>query len=39
MLYQRFTALADNKKGLRNEEIAAMAREVAAQITKDRRRR
>jgi 2-isopropylmalate synthase len=30
-LYQRFTALADNKKGLRNDEIAAMAREVVAQ--------
>jgi 2-isopropylmalate synthase len=27
-LYQRFTALADRKKGLRNEEIAALAREV-----------
>jgi 2-isopropylmalate synthase len=30
-LYQRFTALADNKKGLRNDEIAAMAREIVAQ--------
>jgi 2-isopropylmalate synthase len=27
-LYHRFTALADRKKGLRNEEIAALAREV-----------
>jgi 2-isopropylmalate synthase len=27
-LYQRFTSLADRKKGLRNEEIAALAREV-----------
>jgi 2-isopropylmalate synthase len=27
-MYQRFTALADRKKGLRNEEIAALAREV-----------
>ena len=28
MVYQRFTALADRKKGLRNDEIAALAREV-----------
>jgi len=28
LVYQRFTALADRKKGLRNEEIAALAREV-----------
>jgi 2-isopropylmalate synthase len=28
-MYLRFTALADRKKGLRNEEIAALAREVA----------
>jgi 2-isopropylmalate synthase len=28
VLYQRFTALADRKKGLRNDEIAALAREV-----------
>ena len=28
MMYQRFTALADRKKGLRNDEIAALAREV-----------
>jgi 2-isopropylmalate synthase len=31
VLYQRFTALADRKKGLRNEEIAALAREVTEQ--------
>jgi len=28
IVYQRFTALADRKKGLRNEEIATLAREV-----------
>jgi len=28
VLYQRFTALADRKKGLRNDEIASLAREV-----------
>jgi 2-isopropylmalate synthase len=28
-LYRRFTALADNKKGVRNEEIVALAREVS----------
>jgi len=28
MVYHRFTALADRKKGVRNEEIAALAREV-----------
>lgn len=28
-LYHRFTALADRKKGVRNEEIAQLAREVA----------
>jgi 2-isopropylmalate synthase len=28
MVYQRFTALADRKKGLRNDEIAALARDV-----------
>ena len=28
-MYHRFTALADTKKGLRNEEIAELAREVA----------
>jgi len=27
-MYRRFTALADRKKGLRNEEIEALAREV-----------
>jgi 2-isopropylmalate synthase len=32
VLYQRFTALADRKKGLRNDEIAALAREVAGQM-------
>lgn len=31
LMYQRFTALADRKKGLRNEEIAALAREVVSQ--------
>lgn len=30
-LYQRFTALADRKKGVRNEEIAELAREVVHQ--------
>ena len=29
-VYHRFTALADRKKGLRNEEIASIAREVLA---------
>jgi 2-isopropylmalate synthase len=28
LVYQRFTALADRKKGLRNEEIVALARDV-----------
>ena len=28
IVYQRFTALADRKKGLRNDEIAALARDV-----------
>jgi 2-isopropylmalate synthase len=28
LVYQRFTALADRKKGLRNDEIAELAREV-----------
>jgi 2-isopropylmalate synthase len=28
IMYHRFTAIADRKKGLRNEEIAALAREV-----------
>ena len=30
-LYRRFTALADRKKGLRNEEIAALAAEVVGE--------
>jgi 2-isopropylmalate synthase len=30
-VYHRFTALADRKKGLRNDEIAAIAREVLTQ--------
>ncbi|HET8548951.1 MAG TPA: 2-isopropylmalate synthase [Bryobacteraceae bacterium] len=30
LVYQRFTTLADRKKGLMNEEIAALAREVKA---------
>src|SRR5580658_8068315 len=29
-MYQRFTALADRQKGLRNDEIAGLAREVLA---------
>jgi 2-isopropylmalate synthase len=29
IMYHRFTALADTKKGLRNDEIAALAREIA----------
>ena len=29
-VYQRFTALADRKKGVRNEEIAALVREVTS---------
>ena len=38
--YQRFTALADNKKGLRNEEIVdAGSRGVAARRSKRRRSR
>jgi len=31
LVYQRFTALADRKKGVRNEEIAELAREVMRQ--------
>jgi 2-isopropylmalate synthase len=31
VVYQRFTALADRKKGLRNDEIAALAREVVGE--------
>jgi 2-isopropylmalate synthase len=30
-MYERFTALADRKKGLRNDEIAALAHEVKAE--------
>ena len=30
VMYQRFTALADRKKGVRNEEILALAREVVS---------
>ena len=30
-LYHRFTMIADNKKGLRNDEIASLVREVLAQ--------
>jgi len=30
VMYHRFTALADRKKGLRNDEVAALAREVVA---------
>jgi 2-isopropylmalate synthase len=32
VMYHRFTALADRKKGLRNDEIAGLAREVVAGI-------
>ncbi len=32
LVYTRFTALADRKKGVRNEEIAALAREVIGQM-------
>src|SRR5262249_41759146 len=31
-MYLRFTALADRKKGLRNEEIADLAREVVSGV-------
>ncbi|MEP6961849.1 MAG: 2-isopropylmalate synthase [Acidobacteriota bacterium] len=31
VMYHRFTALADRKKGLRNDEIAALAKEVVQQ--------
>jgi 2-isopropylmalate synthase len=31
-MYHRFTALADTKKGLRNDEIAALAREIAGDV-------
>ena len=32
VVYHRFTALADRKKGLMNDEIAAIAREVTARV-------
>src|SRR5580704_1885002 len=32
VMYHRFTALADRKKGLRNEEIIGLAREVVEEI-------
>ncbi|HEV8144729.1 MAG TPA: 2-isopropylmalate synthase [Bryobacteraceae bacterium] len=32
IMYHRFTALADTKKGLRNDEIAALAREIAGDV-------
>jgi hypothetical protein len=28
IVYQRFTTMADRKKGMRNDEISALAREV-----------
>ncbi len=31
MLYHRFTALADRKKGVRNDEILALLHEVVGQ--------
>jgi 2-isopropylmalate synthase len=31
VMYTRFTALADRKKGLRNDEIAGLAREIVAE--------
>jgi 2-isopropylmalate synthase len=31
VMYHRFTAMADRKKGLRNDEISALAREVVAE--------
>ena len=33
VVYHRFTALADRKKGLRNEEITALVREVTEEIS------
>jgi len=33
-LYHRFTALADRKKGVRNEEIVALVHEVVGQVAK-----
>jgi 2-isopropylmalate synthase len=32
VVYQRFTAIADRKKGLRNDEIAGVAREVVEEM-------
>src|SRR6201999_815256 len=34
LMYQRFTALADRKKGLRNDEIAALAAAVIEETAK-----
>jgi len=34
LLYRRFTALADRKKGVRNEEIVALVHEVVGQAAK-----
>ena len=31
-MYQRFTALADRKKGVRNDEIVALAKEVVTGV-------
>jgi 2-isopropylmalate synthase len=31
-MYHKFTALADRKKGLRNDEIAALAHEVVGEF-------
>jgi hypothetical protein len=33
-MYHRFTALADRKKGLRNDEIAGLAREIVEETQK-----
>jgi 2-isopropylmalate synthase len=33
-MYHRFTALADRKKGLRNDEIAGLAREIVEENQK-----
>jgi 2-isopropylmalate synthase len=33
-MYHRFTALADRKKGLRNDEIAGLAREIVEEMQK-----
>jgi len=34
VVYQRFTTLADRKKGMRNDEISAVAREVVEEEAK-----